>query len=112
MAVKIFNFETVLYDQTEASSKFTEAKRPDLADLEQEEVVLLSKFLPPQLSATEIDAQLMAIVNALPKDLDPKKLIGTILKEFYSTVDKASVDANLVKGRTQEVIKSLTPLCS
>ena len=80
--------------------------------MEQEEVVLLSKFLPPQLSTTEVDAQLMTIVDALPKDLDPKKLMGMIFKEFYSTVDKASVDANLVKERAQDLIKSVTPLCS
>jgi hypothetical protein len=60
----------------------------------------------------EIDAQLMAIMDALPKDLDPKKLIGVIFKEFYSKVDKSSVDANLVKERAQNLIKFLTPSCS
>ncbi|KIM45149.1 hypothetical protein M413DRAFT_441827 [Hebeloma cylindrosporum] len=97
--------------RTEASAKFTEAGRQDLADLEQEEAVLLSKFLPPQLSAIEIDTQLMAIMDALPKDLDRKKLIGVVFKEFYSKVDKSSVDTNLVKERAQDLIKSLT-LCS
>lgn len=107
-----FKLEIVLYNQTEASAKFTEAGRPDLAKLEQEEVVLLSKFLPPQLSTIEIDAQLMAIIDALPKDLDPKKSIGVIFKEFYSKVDKSSVDTNLVKERVQNLIKSLAPSCS
>jgi uncharacterized protein len=107
-----FKSEIILYNQTEASAKFNEAGRPDLAKLEQEEVVLLSKFLPPQLSTIEIDAQLIAIMGALPKDLDPKKLIGAIFKEFYSKVDKSSVDANLVKERAQNLVKSLTPLSS
>lgn len=75
-------------------------------------MVLLSKFLPPQLSTIEIDAHLMAIMGALPKDLDPKKLIGAIFKEFYSKVDKSSVDANLVKQRAQNLFKFLTPLSS
>jgi len=104
------SFEIVLYNQTEASAKFNEAGRPDLAELEQEEVVLLSKFLPPQLSTIEIDAQLMTIMDALPKDLDPKKLIGAIFKEFYSKVDKSSVNANLVKERAQNLVKSLIPM--
>jgi len=77
--------------------------------MEQEEALLLSKFLPQQLSTSEIDTQLIAIMDALPKDLDSRKSIGMIFKEFYSKVDKSSIDANLVKRRTQDLMKSVTP---
>ena len=61
------------------------------------------------MSTSQIDTQLVSIVEALPKDLDPRKLIGMVFKEFYSKVDKSSVDANVVKQRTQDLIKSFRP---
>jgi len=95
--------------RTEAASKFSEASRPDLAEMEQEEALLLSKFLPRQLSTSEINTQLVAIMVTLPKDLNPRESIGVIFREFYSKVDKSSVDANLVKQCTQDLMKSVTP---
>jgi uncharacterized protein YqeY len=97
-------FEIIFYNKNEAAAKFSEASRPDLAEMEQEEALLLSKFLPRQLSTSEIDTRLKEIVDALPKDLDPRRSIGVIFKEFYSKVDKSSVDANLVKQRAQDLI--------
>ena len=96
-------------NKIEAAAKFSKGSRPDLAEMEQEEALLLSKFLPQQLSTSEIDTQLIAIMDALPKDLDSRKSIGMIFKEFYSKVDKSSIDANLVKRRTQDLMKSVTP---
>ncbi|KAF8972936.1 Yqey-like protein-domain-containing protein [Flammula alnicola] len=94
--------------RTEAASKFTEANRPDLAEKEQQEAELLSKFLPPLLSTTEIDTHIKAAVDALPVGTDPRKSLGLVFKEFYSRVDKSTVDANLVKQRAQELLSSST----
>ncbi|KAF9484483.1 GatB/YqeY domain-containing protein [Pholiota conissans] len=92
--------------RSEAAAQFGKANRPDLAKKEQEEVELLSKFLPPLLSAADIDIHINFILETLPKETDPRKISGLIFKEFYSRVDKSTVDSNLVKERAHTLLTS------
>ena len=92
--------------QTEAAQKFQEASRPDLAEKEQKEVEILSKFLPPLLSSADVDIHVTAILDSLPAGTDLKKSSGLIFKEFYSRVDKSTVDPTLVKERTQSLVNA------
>ncbi|KAF8894938.1 GatB YqeY domain-containing protein [Gymnopilus junonius] len=96
--------------RTEAALKFSEASRADLAEKEHREADILSKFLPPLLSSADIDAHVKAIVDNLPAGTDLKKSSGFIFKEFYSRVDKSTVDPNLVKERTQNLVNARTML--
>lgn len=90
--------------QNEAAAQFVEAKRPDLAEIEQQEAELLSKFLPPLLSAADIDVHMKAALDAIPSGTDPLKVSNLLFKEFYSRVDKPLVDSNLVKERAQALL--------
>lgn len=86
--------------------KFSEADREDLANKEQREAELLSKFLPPPLSQTEIDFHIKTIVDSLPAGYDPRKTLGQVFKEFYLKVDKSTVDPILVKQRAKVLLNS------
>ncbi|KAF4620658.1 hypothetical protein D9613_000575 [Agrocybe pediades] len=91
--------------RTEAVAKFKDASRPDLAEKEQKEADLLSAFLPPLLSTTQIDDELKAVIKNLPAGGgDLKKHLGAVFKEFYAKVDKSTVDPNVVKHRAQELL--------
>ncbi|KAG5646277.1 hypothetical protein DXG03_003873 [Asterophora parasitica] len=90
--------------KTEAAAKFSEAARPDLADKELQETKILAKFLPPLLSGAEIDSALREVLTTLPADPNPKSLLGRVFKEFYSKVDKSTVDATLVKQRADVLL--------
>ncbi|KAG5636361.1 hypothetical protein H0H81_008309 [Sphagnurus paluster] len=90
--------------RNEAAIKFTQAARPELAKKELRETEILSKFLPPLLSETEIDQALAQILATLPATADRKKSLGVIFKEFYSQVDKSTVDPNLVKRRADVLL--------
>jgi len=92
--------------RNEAAAKFSEANRSDLADKEQKEAELLSKFLPPLLSSTDIEVHIKAILNSLPAGTDPRKTLGFVFKEFYSKVEKSSVDPNVVKQCAHDLITS------
>ncbi|KAF8160974.1 hypothetical protein B0H34DRAFT_795818 [Crassisporium funariophilum] len=93
--------------RTEAAAKFSEANRPDLAEKERLEVELLSRLLPPLLSSAEIDSYLQEIIVALPAGSDPRKSLGLVFKDFYSQVEKSSVNPTLVKQRAQALLESI-----
>jgi hypothetical protein len=62
--------------------------------------------LPPLLPETDIDCLLKEIITeqvALTKG-DPRKSIGKVFKTFYSRVDKATVDPDLVKRRAEALL--------
>ncbi|GLB37254.1 putative yqey-like protein [Lyophyllum shimeji] len=90
--------------RNEAAAKFTEASRQELADKELRETEILSRFLPPLLSEAEIDHALRQVIGSLPADVDPKKALGRIFKEFYLKVDKSSVDTALVRQRADTLL--------
>ncbi|PPQ89505.1 hypothetical protein CVT25_012177 [Psilocybe cyanescens] len=93
-------------DMNDAAQMFSSAKRPDLAEKEQKEVELLSKFVPPLMTVLEIDTHIRGMLANLTDANDPRKTLPMIFKEFYSKVDKSSVDRNLVKERAQELVES------
>ncbi|KAH9485280.1 Altered inheritance of mitochondria protein 41, mitochondrial [Psilocybe cubensis] len=94
---------TAIQRRNDAAKMFTAANRPDLAEKEQNEVKMISKFVPPLMSVSEIDNLISDILGNLKDNNEPHKALPTIFKEFYSKVDKSSVDRNLVKERAQEL---------
>ncbi|KAF8170209.1 Yqey-like protein-domain-containing protein [Mycena galopus ATCC 62051] len=82
--------------RTDAAAQYTAAGRPELAEKETAEATLLSQFLPPVLSEAEVDSILQ---NILAVTEDPQKKPGNIFKVFYGTVDKSTVDSDMVKRR-------------
>ncbi|KAF8441418.1 GatB YqeY domain-containing protein [Boletus edulis BED1] len=90
--------------RTESASQFVKGERPDLAKTEVCEAEIISAFLPPMLSEAEIDRVLKEVAPSCPQDGNPKKILGSIFKSFYSKVDKANVDSDLVKSRAEALL--------
>ena len=93
--------------QTDSAEKFTLASRQELAESEKREAQYLETFLPPSMSASDIDNVLRKLVleqNLDKPGTDSKRAMGTLLKAFFGQVDKALVDGQLVKERAQVVL--------
>ena len=77
---------------------FQQQNRTDLAQKEQEEIEIIEKFLPKQLSADEIKAELSVIINevgaASPADMG--KVMGQATKRLAGKADGKTISA-LVK---------------
>jgi len=81
--------------------QFTTAGRPELAESETAEMVVLEEFLPAQMSREEIAAKISAKLAESP--IDPTKkgqFVGTMLKELGS-----NADGSLVKEVIDELVK-------
>ncbi|KAI0266691.1 Yqey-like protein-domain-containing protein [Gloeopeniophorella convolvens] len=85
----------------DSAAQFIQASRPDLAGKEEREADYLARFLPPLLPEAEIDRVLRDVIleQAPQSKADPRKSLGMVFKAFYTRVDKASVDPELVKRR-------------
>ena len=77
---------------------FQQQNRTDLAKKEQEEIEIIEKFLPKQLSADELRSALAAIITevgaASPADMG--KVMGAATKKFAGKADGKTISA-LVK---------------
>lgn len=77
---------------------FQQQNRPDLAAKEQEEIAVIEKFLPKQLSAGELKAELQKIVDQVgakaPSDLG--KVMGVASKQLAGRADGKAI-ATMVK---------------
>jgi len=77
---------------------FQQQKRADLAQKEQEEIVIIERFLPQQLSSEELKQALTTIIADIgatsPADLG--KVMGIASKQFAGKADGKTISA-LVK---------------
>jgi uncharacterized protein len=77
----------------DAAQQFTDGGRPELAEKEQAEVAILSKYLPAQATDAEIEAAVtMKIAEMGVTDkAGVGKLIGAVTKHFNGNVDSGKV---------------------
>lgn len=77
---------------------FTQQNRPELAAKEAEEIAVIEKFLPKQLSAEEIRAELEKIIAATgaSSPADMGKVMGAATKQLAGKADGKTISA-LVK---------------
>lgn len=77
---------------------FQQQNRPELAKKEEEEIAIIEKFLPKQMSAEEIKAELSKIIKtvgaASPADMG--KVMGVATKELAGKADGKTI-SSLVK---------------
>jgi uncharacterized protein YqeY len=80
---------------------FTQQNRADLAQKEQEEIAIIEKFLPKQLSADEIKEALKLIITevgaASPADMG--KVMGVATKQLAG-----KADGKIVSGLVKELL--------
>lgn len=77
---------------------FQQQNRTDLAQKEQEEIAVIEKFLPAQLTAEEIKAELAKIIAATgaSSPADMGKVMGAATKQLAGKADGKTISA-LVK---------------
>ena len=77
---------------------FQQQNRTDLAQKEQEEIAVIEKFLPKQLSAEEIKAELAKIIAATgaSSPADMGKVMGAATKQLAGKADGKTI-SSLVK---------------
>ena len=77
---------------------FQQQNRTDLAQKEQEEIEVIEKFLPKQLSADELRAELSAVINEVgaSSPADMGKVMGAATKKLAGKADGKTISA-LVK---------------
>ena len=77
---------------------YQQQNRTDLAQKEQEEIEIIEKFLPKQLSADELKTELSAIINEVgaSSPADMGKVMGAATKKLAGKADGKSISA-LVK---------------
>lgn len=77
---------------------FQQQNRTDLAQKEQEEIEVIEKFLPKQLSADEIKAELFSIISEVgaSSPADMGKVMGVATKKLAGKADGKTISA-LVK---------------
>ncbi|HET6767574.1 MAG TPA: GatB/YqeY domain-containing protein [Chitinophagaceae bacterium] len=74
---------------------FQQQKRTDLAQKELEEIEIIEKFLPKQLSADELREQLSAIISEVgaTSPADMGKVMGAATKKFAGKADGKTISA-------------------
>jgi uncharacterized protein YqeY len=77
---------------------FEQQNRTDLAQKEKEEIEVIEKFLPKQLSAEELRSELSAIISEVgaSSPADMGKVMGMATKKFAGKADGKTISA-LVK---------------
>ncbi len=77
---------------------FQQQNRPELAKKEEEEIAVIEKFLPKQLSAEEVKAELTAIIAAVgaTSPADMGKVMGAATKQLAGKADGKMI-STLVK---------------
>lgn len=74
---------------------FTAQNRPDLAQKEQEEVAIIEKFLPAQMSAEELKAELQQIIaeTGASSPADMGRVMGVATKKLAGRTDGKAISA-------------------
>ncbi|MEO7309763.1 MAG: GatB/YqeY domain-containing protein [Chitinophagaceae bacterium] len=77
---------------------FTQQNRPDLAQKEMEEIAVIEKFLPKQMSPEELEAAVAKIITDLgaSSPADMGKVMGIATKQLAGLADGKAISA-LVK---------------
>jgi uncharacterized protein len=96
--------QKLLKQRRDALEIFQQQNRPDLAKKEEEEIAVIEKFLPKQLSEQEIRHELEKIIASTgatsPSDMG--KVMGVATKQFAGKAD-GKVVAGLVKEMLAKV---------
>ena len=87
--------QTMIKQRNESIRIYTEGKRPDLAAKEQDEIDVINRFMPKQMSADEIENAVKQIINALQASSikDMGKVMGALKTQYAGKMDFAAASA-------------------
>lgn len=91
--------QTMIKQRTESIRIYTDGNRPDLAEKEQSEIDVISRFLPKQLSSDEVEAIIKNIITetgaASIKDMG--KVMGVLKAKYVGQMDFGAASAVIKK---------------
>ncbi|MEE9362942.1 MAG: GatB/YqeY domain-containing protein [Cellulophaga sp.] len=92
--------QRLVKQRKDSAAIFTEQGREDLADPELEQVAIIEKFLPEQLSEEEIEKVVVTIIEATGASgmKDMGKVMGMVSKELAGKADGKTI-STLVKAK-------------
>ncbi len=89
--------EKMIKQRKDSISQFEAGGRQDLADIEKAELVVLSAYMPAQLSEAEVQAEVAAAVAAVgaagPQDMG--KVMGVLKPRLAGRADMTAVSAQV-----------------
>jgi uncharacterized protein YqeY len=87
--------EKMIKQRKDSISQFEAGARPDLADIEKAELVVLNAYMPAQMSEAEVQAEVTAAVAAVgaagPQDMG--KVMGVLKPKLAGRADMTAVSA-------------------
>ena len=87
--------QKLLKQRKESFDIYTQQNRPELAEVEAEEIAVIEKFLPAQMSEDELRAILNTIIATMgatgPQDMG--KVMGAATKQLAGKADGKAVSA-------------------
>ena len=74
---------------------YQKQNRPDLAEKEQEEIAVIEKFLPAQMSADDLKKELSALIEQLgaSSPADMGKVMGAATKQFAGRAEGKAISS-------------------
>ena len=95
--------QKLVKQRKDALAIYQQQNRADLAKIEQDEIEIIEKFLPKQLSADDLKEQLAKIIKELgassPADLG--KVMGVASKQLAGLADGKAISATVKELLTQ-----------
>lgn len=94
---------TMVKQRKESISKFQQANRQDLIDIEENELSIISEFLPTQLNVAEITTLIKKIIaEQNPKGIkDMGKIMAILKPQIQGRADMSAVSQQLKLQLTQ-----------
>ena len=91
--------QTMIKQRNESIRIYTEGNRPDLAEKEQSEIDVISRFLPKQLSADEIEAIIKTLITETGASgiKDMGKIMGALKGKYAGQMDFGAASAIIKK---------------
>jgi hypothetical protein len=92
--------QTMIKQRQESSKVFRDNARPELADKEDAEIKIIENYLPKQMSESDVDAAITAVIAELgvTSAKDMGKVIGVLKTKYAGQIDMAKASA-VVKGK-------------
>lgn len=96
---------TAIKQRKQSYEAFTVGKREELARKEYDEMLVLERYMPAQMTEVEVKAALTPIIESLKgSGLPEKAIIGRAMGEFNKSY-KGQADAMLVKNVLESMIQ-------
>jgi uncharacterized protein YqeY len=90
-------FQKMMKQRKDSLEIYQQQNRPDLAKKEEEEIAVIEKFLPKQLSAEELKLELQQIIaeTGASSPADMGKVMGAATKKLAGRADGKTISATV-----------------